>query len=377
MQKILFLDRDGTLILEPDDHQVDRLDKLVFYPGMIRELARIAGELDYELVMVTNQDGLGTDAFPEEAFWPPHELMMRTLQGEGITFREVLIDRTFKHEHAPTRKPHTGLVDHYRSEEFDLRNSYVIGDRLSDMELARNLGARGIWLNNEPELGLRDLEADADAIRQTIALTTQSWADLGNFLRRPPRSAALQRQTRETDIRIHLNLDGSGRAEIQTGLGFFDHMLEQLARHSGCDLQVHARGDLHIDEHHTVEDTALVLGEAFAKALGDKLGIERYGYLLPMDDSLAQVALDFGGRPWLVWEAGFRRERIGDMPTELFFHFFKSFSDAARCNLNIKAEGENEHHKIEGIFKAFAKAVKMAVRRDPEHRMLPSTKGVL
>ncbi len=377
MQKILFLDRDGTLILEPDDHQVDRLDKLVFYPGMIQQLARIAHELDYELVMVTNQDGLGTDAFPEETFWPPHELMMRTLEGEGITFREVLIDRTFKHENAPTRKPHTGLVEHYRSDGFDLAGSFVIGDRLSDMELARNLGARGIWLNNEPELGLRDLQADEASVRQTIALTTQSWADIRDFLRLPPRTAGLNRRTRETDIQVALNLDGSGRAEIQTGLGFLDHMLEQLARHSGCDLRVHARGDLHIDEHHTVEDTALALGEAFAQALGDKLGIERYGYLLPMDDSLAQVALDFGGRPWLVWEADFRRERIGDLPTELFVHFFKSFSDAARCNLNIKAEGVNEHHKIEGIFKAFAKAVKMAVRRDPEHRVLPSTKGVL
>jgi len=377
MKKILFLDRDGTLILEPDDHQVDRLDKLVFYPGMIQQLARIASDLDFELVMVTNQDGLGTDSFPEETFWPAQELMMRTLEGEGITFREVLIDRTFKHENAPTRKPHTGLVDHYRTGEFDLAGSFVVGDRLSDMELAKNLGSRGIWLNNEPELGLRDLEADEQAIRQTIALTTSRWADIRDFLRHPPRTSELQRRTRETDVRIRLNLDGSGQADMDTGLGFFDHMLDQLARHSGCDLQVQVQGDLHVDEHHTVEDTALALGEAFAQALGDKMGIERYGYLLPMDDSLAQVALDFGGRPWLVWEADFRREKIGDVPTELFFHFFKSFSDAARCNINIKAEGVNEHHKIEAIFKGFAKAVKMAVRRDPEHRVLPSTKGVL
>jgi len=377
MKKILFIDRDGTLILEPEDYQIDSLEKLVFYPGMLQYLPRIARELDFELVMVTNQDGLGTESFPEEQFWHPHRRMMQTLEGEGIRFKEILIDRTFKKDRAPTRKPHTGLVTHYMEGKYDLENSFMIGDRLSDMEFARNLGAKGIWLHNDPELGLEDLNEMGPDLEACIALKSKEWIDIYQFLKLQTRLARIKRTTRETDIEIELVLDGSGQADNQTGLGFFDHMLDQLARHSGCDLKVRVQGDLHVDEHHTIEDTALALGEAFRQAIGDKLGMERYGYLLPMDEALAQVAVDFGGRPWLVWQADFQREKIGDMPTEMFFHFFKSFSDAAHCNLNIKVEGTNEHHKIEAIFKGLAKAIKMAVRRDPEHMILPSTKGVL
>ncbi len=377
MKKILFIDRDGTLILEPEDYQIDSFEKLVFYPGMLQYLPRIARELDFECVMVTNQDGLGTESFPEEQFWPPHLKMMETLEGEGVRFQEILIDRSFKKDNAPTRKPQTGLVMHYLGGEYDLKNSFMIGDRLSDMEFAKNMGARGIWLNNDPDLGLEDLNSDGRDLRSCIALSTTDWAEIYRFLKLETRSAHVKRTTRETDIDIELVLDGTGQADNRTGLGFFDHMLDQLARHSGCNLKVRVEGDLQVDEHHTIEDTALALGEAFRRAIGDKLGMERYGYLLPMDEALAQVAIDFGGRPWLVWKADFRREKIGDMPTEMFFHFFKSFSDAARCNLNIKVEGENEHHKIEAIFKGLAKAIKMAVRRDPEHRVLPSTKGVL
>ncbi len=377
MQKILFIDRDGTLVLEPSDYQVDAFDKIEFYPKVFYYLGRIARELDFDLVMVTNQDGLGTPSLPEENFWGPHNLILKAFANEGIEFKEVIIDRTFPHENAPTRKPKTGLLKHYMDGSYDLVNSFVIGDRLTDVELAKNLGAKGIWINTDPALGADEVNEKRELLQDYIALTTTDWADIYHFLKLTARSASIQRTTKETDIRIELNLDGTGKANNHTGLGFFDHMLDQLARHSGCDLTVQVQGDLHIDEHHTIEDTALALGEAFAQALGDKMGIERYGFCLPMDDCLAQVAIDFGGRPWLVWDAEFKREKIGEMPTEMFYHFFKSFSDAAKCNLNIKAEGVNEHHKIEAIFKAFAKAIKMAKKRDAENMQLPSTKGIL
>ena len=378
MQKILFLDRDGTLNLEPADYQVDALDKVAFYPRVFEYLGRIARELDYRLVMVTNQDGLGTDSFPEETFWPAQNLIVQTLAGEGIVFDEIVIDRTFAHENLPTRKPGTDLLRHYLTGDFDLAHSYVIGDRLTDMQLARNLGARGIWINNEPALGANELQQTERAnLQDTIQLTTNEWADIYALLKLGSRQATVHRQTKETDIRVELNLDGTGQSQMHTGLCFFDHMLDQLARHSGCDLSVQVTGDLHIDEHHTIEDTALALGEAFALAFGNKLGIERYGFYLPIDDALAQVAIDFGGRPWLVWDATYTREKIGDMPTEMFFHFFKSFTDAARCNLNIKVTGDNEHHKIEATFKGLAKAIRMAKTRDAREARLPSTKGVL
>lgn len=377
MQKIIFLDRDGVLVKEPDDYQLDSLSKLEFYPGVFKYLSRIADELDYEFVMVTNQDGLGTDSFPEEDFRPSHNLLVQTLKNEGVSFREIVIDRTFAHENAPTRKPRTGLLTHYLEGDFDLANSWVIGDRLTDMELAKNLGAKGIWINNEPELGAEELDGKLAELEDIIELRTTSWKQIYEFFKLPARKATVLRTTKETEILIDLNLDGSGQADNHTGIGFFDHMLDQLAKHSNSDLKISVKGDLHIDEHHTIEDTALALGEAFRKALGDKMGIERYGYCLPMDDCLAQVAIDFGGRPWLVWEAEFKREMIGQMPTEMFYHFFKSFSDTSLCNLNIKAEGENEHHKIEGIFKAWSRAIKMAKKRDPEHMQLPSTKGTL
>ena len=378
MQKVLFLDRDGTLNLEPEDYQVDALDKVVFYPKVFQYLGLIARELDYKLVMVTNQDGLGTDAFPEATFWPAQHLIVNTLAGEGIVFADVIIDRTFAADNAPTRKPGTVLLQQYLTGDYDLANSYVIGDRLTDMQLAKNLGARGVWLNNAPDLGADELPDDELAeLQPTIALTTTDWADVYALLKLGGRTARVERKTKETDILVELNLDGTGRSDMNTGLGFFDHMLDQLARHSGCDLSVRVEGDLHVDEHHTIEDTALALGEAFATAFGDKLGIERYGFHLPMDDVLAQVAVDFGGRPWIVWDAAYRREKIGDMPTEMFYHFFKSFSDAARCNLNIKVEGDNEHHKIEATFKALARAVGMAKRRDARGARLPSTKGIL
>ena len=365
MKRILFIDRDGTLIHEPpEDYQVDSLEKLEFYPGVFTWLGRIARETDYELVMVTNQDGLGTDSFPEVTFWPAQDKMVRALANEGIHFAAVHIDRTFEHEQAPTRKPRTGmLTDYLNNPAYDLAHSYVIGDRASDLELARNLGARGILIGAAPH--------------EHAELTTESWRDIHQHLTAANRTGEVRRTTRETDIHVRVRLDGSGQSDIATGLGFFDHMLEQIARHGNVDLYVKTAGDLHIDEHHTVEDTALALGTAFDRALGSKRGIERYGWLLPMDDCLARVAIDFGGRPWLVWEAEFRRERIGDVPTELFHHFFKSFSDTARCNLNIRAEGTNEHHKIEAIFKGFARAIKMAVAQTDGHFALPSTKGVL
>lgn len=362
MQKILFIDRDGTLIIEPPtDYQVDSLEKLEFYPGVFRWLNQIVTELDYKLVMVTNQDGLGTDSFPEDTFWPAHNKMLTALQNEGISFDDILIDKTFPKDNADTRKPGTGMFPHYIHGNYDLANSFVIGDRHSDIELAKNLGAQGIFIG----------EKEDDA-----ALSTTSWKDIYEFLKDKPRKGTVNRITKETNINITVNLDGTGESNISTGLGFFDHMLTQIARHGQLDVDIQVEGDLHIDEHHTIEDTALALGEAFLKALGTKKGIERYGFLLPMDDCLAQVAIDFGGRPWLVWEPEFKREMVGEMPTEMFFHFFKSFSDTAKCNLNIKAEGDNEHHKIESIFKAFAKAIKMAVSKTGQFS-IPSTKGVL
>ncbi|HMQ59101.1 MAG TPA: bifunctional histidinol-phosphatase/imidazoleglycerol-phosphate dehydratase HisB [Flavilitoribacter sp.] len=375
--RILFLDRDGTLIREPEDYQVDAFEKIEFYPKVFQFLGRIARETDFALVMVTNQDGLGTAAHPEDRFWPPHDFVMKAFANEGIHFKEVLIDRTYPHEHAPTRKPATGLLTHYLNGDFDLAGSWVIGDRLTDMALAKNLGCRGIWLNNEPELGAAEVSQGADGLSDVIQLITTDWEEVFKFLKIPDRKAELRRKTRETDVFIRLNLDGTGQSDIRTGLGFFDHMLDQLAKHGGVDLEVRVSGDLGIDEHHTIEDTALALGQAFRAALGDKMGLERYGFHLPMDDCLAQVAVDFGGRPWLVWDAAFKREKIGDMPTEMFFHFFKSFTDEARCNLNIKVEGENEHHKIESVFKAFARAIRKAVKRDPDNMQLPSTKGTL
>lgn len=370
MKKILFIDRDGTIVKEPPvDYQLDSFEKLEFLPQAITQLHRIARELDYELVMVTNQDGLGTDSFPEDTFWPVHNLMIDILKGEGVEFSEVLIDRSFPEDNAPTRKPGTALMTHYIKGDYDLENSFVIGDRNSDMQLAKNLGCRGIQLPS-----ITDDSSFED--QEIIALKTDSWKEIFQFLRGQPRKVSVNRKTKETDIQITLNLDGSGNGSIDTGLKFYDHMLEQLQRHGSLDLDIKVDGDLEIDEHHTIEDTAIALGDAFAKALSTKKGINRYGFLLPMDDSLAQVAIDFGGRPWIVWEADFKREYVGDMPTELFFHFFKSFSDAAKCNLNIKVEGDNEHHKIESVFKAFAKAVKMAVKQTGDGK-LPSTKGVL
>ncbi len=376
MKKALFLDRDGTIVLEPPvDYQLDSLEKLEFYPKVFQYLPRIAKELDFELVMVTNQDGLGTETFPEDQFWLAHNKVIQAFANEDVLFSEVIIDRTRPEDNAPTRKPGTALLTQYLEGDYDLANSFVIGDRLTDMELAKNLGAKGIWINTEPDLGAE--EVTNKTLDDTIALTTTSWEAIYNFLKLPLRRAEVQRNTKETQIHIQLLLDGNGKADNDTGIPFFDHMLDQLARHSGSDLSIKVAGDLEIDEHHTIEDTALALGEAYAQALGNKAGMERYGFCLPMDDCLAQVALDFGGRPWLVWEATFKREMIGKMPTEMFFHFFKSFSDAARCNLNIKAEGTNEHHKIEAIFKSLARAIRMAIRRDPYNQQLPTTKGVL
>lgn len=378
-KRILFIDRDGTLILEaPPTYQLDSYDKLTFYPHMFENMTRIARELDYELVMVTNQDGLGTERFPEDTFWPLHNLVMKSLEGEDIFFSAVHIDKTYPHENAPTRKPGTGMLTQYlNNPDYDIANSFVIGDRITDIQLAKNLGCRGIWLNNDAALGAEEISDKVAALQDTIALETTEWKDIYAFLKLGLRSVTLERNTNETRISVALNIDGSGKTAISTGLGFFDHMLEQIARHGKMDLKLQANGDLHVDEHHTIEDTGLALGEAFAKALADKRGMERYGFALPMDEADAKVLIDFGGRNWLVWNAVFNREKIGEMPTEMFYHFFKSFSDAARCNLNIECRGENEHHKIEAIFKAFAKAIRMAVKRDPLDNHLPSTKGVL
>ena len=377
MKKVLFIDRDGTMIREPADEQIDSFEKLEFYPGALYYLSKIARELDYELVMVTNQDGLGTEAFPEDTFHPVHNLIINTFANEGVVFDRQFIDRSFPEDNSPNRKPRTGLLQDYFSDAYDLENSFVIGDRLTDVELAKNLGARGILINNQRALGESELSATPVELEGSISLETDDWGEIYEFLKLRERSVELTRATAETDIRVRLNVDGSGENKLNTGLSFFDHMLEQIARHGNMDLEVEVKGDLHVDEHHTIEDTAIVLGDAFAQVLADKRGMERYGFTLPMDDCLAQVAIDFGGRPWLVWEAEFKREKIGDMPTEMFYHFFKSFSDGARANLNIKAEGTNEHHKIESIFKALAKAIKAAVKRDPEKMILPSTKGML
>ncbi len=380
MKKILFIDRDGTLIKEaPPTYQLDSFDKLEFYPGMFTYMRKIAEEMDYELVMVTNQDGLGTDSFPEVTFWPVHNFVMKSLANENIHFSEVCIDRTFAKDNAPTRKPATGMLTKYISNPaYDLTNSFVIGDRITDIQLAKNLGCKGIWIKEDVTLGAAEVNDNIEELRNTVvALETTDWQKIYEFLKLPPRKVLHQRNTNETKITIELNLDGTGKSNISTGLGFFDHMLDQVARHGNVDLTVQCTGDLHIDEHHTIEDTGIALGEAILKALGDKRGIERYAFVLPMDECLAQVAIDFGGRNWIVWDAEFKREKIGEMPTEMFFHFFKSFSDTAKCNLNIKVEGDNEHHKIEAIFKAFAKCIKQAVKRDIQNNALPSTKGIL
>ena len=375
MKKVLFIDRDGTLALEPTDYQLDALEKLVFYPEVFTYLGKIAREMDYELVMVTNQDGMGTASFPEDTFWPTHNFILKSFENEGVTFDNILIDRSFPADNTLTRKPRTGLLTQYlTSEKYDLANSYVIGDRLTDMELAKNLGAKGLFIANDEALGAEEATNDLEA---SIALKTTQWKEIYSFIKLNQRIVVQKRTTHETDIALTLNLDGSGKSNIDTGIAFFDHMLDQIARHGNMDLDLKVKGDLAVDEHHTIEDTAIVLGKAFAAALGDKLGIERYGFCLPMDDCLAQVVIDFGGRNWLVWETEFKREMIGQMPTEMFMHFFKSFTDGAKTNLNIKAEGTNEHHKIEAIFKAFAKAIKVAVKRDPEKMILPSTKGSL
>lgn len=376
-KKVLFIDRDGTIIKETADEQIDAFEKMVFYPKAFTFLGKIAKELDYELVMITNQDGLGTEVFPEETFWPVHNFILKSFENEGVVFDKVFLDRTFPHENANTRKPGTGLLTEYFSDDYDLQNSYVIGDRLTDMELAKNLEAKGIFINDETHLGTGEITVKREALDSVIALENNDWEKIYEFLILKDRKGATHRKTNETDISIELSLDGTGKSDIKTGLAFFDHMLDQLARHGQMDLKIKVDGDLEVDEHHTIEDTGIALGEVFYNALGNKLGIERYGFCLPMDDCLAQVAIDFGGRNWLVWDAEFKREKIGDMPTEMFHHFFKSFSDGAKANLNIKAEGTNEHHKIEAIFKAFAKSIKMAVKRDVEKMVLPSTKGVL
>lgn len=376
MKKALFIDRDGTLIKEPADYQIDAFEKLVFYPEVFQYMAKIAKELDFDLVMVSNQDGLGTDSFPEHTFWPVQQFILDSFEREGVVFKEVLIDRSFPHENKLSRKPGTALLEHYMDGSYDLARSFVIGDRITDVALAKNLGAKALFLNQEADLGAEELES-ASGLKECIALETTEWKDIYTFLRAGERVYTLERNTHETQIAIRLDLDGQGRSNIQTGLAFFDHMLDQISRHGLLDLDIQVKGDLQVDEHHTIEDTAIALGTAFHKALGNKLGIERYGFCLPMDDCEAQVSIDFGGRNWLVWEAQFKREMIGQMPTEMFMHFFKSFSDGAQANLNIKASGDNEHHKIEAIFKAFAKAIKMAIKRDADKLFLPSTKGVL
>ena len=376
MKKYLFVDRDGTIIKEPADYQIDHIDKLVFFPNVISSLRLAHKVLGYQLVLITNQDGLGTESFPSEDFWPIQNLMIRTLESEGISFEKIAIDSSFPSENSPNRKPRTGMLMDLISQGFDLENSFVIGDRYTDVELGKNLGIKS-FLFNASQSGKDELNESLQALNKSIALECDDWNSITDFLKKLDRKITHQRKTKETDIEITLNLEGTGESEISTGLGFFDHMLEQIARHGQLDLFVKCKGDLHIDEHHTIEDTGIALGEAFAKALGNKLGVERYGYCLPMDDALAQAAIDFGGRAWLMWDAKCKREKIGDMPTEMFFHFFKSFADGAKANLNLKASGFNEHHKIEGLFKAFAKAIKMAKKRDTEHLILPSTKGSL
>jgi len=377
-KRVLFIDRDGTLVLEPENYQLDSLTKLEFYPKVFQFLSKIAKELDFELAMVTNQDGLGTLSFPEETFWPTQNFILKAFENEGITFDEILIDRSFPEDNAPTRKPRTGMLTKYlNNPEYDLENSFIIGDRITDVELAKNLGSKAIFIKNEENLDGNEIATSLEELQNVIALQTTDWQKIYEFFKLDERTASIKRTTNETNIAITLNLDGTGKSNINTGISFFDHMLDQIARHGQMDLDIQVKGDLEVDEHHTIEDAAIALGEVFAKALGNKLGIERYGFCLPMDDCLAQVAIDFGGRNWLVWEAEFKREMIGQMPTEMFFHFFKSFTDGAKANLSIKAEGTNEHHKIEAIFKAFAKAIKVAVKRDTEKMILPSTKGML
>ena len=378
MQKLLFIDRDGTIIDEPKtDFQIDSLEKLEFLPKALSNLRKISEETDYQFIMVTNQDGLGTDSFPEDTFWPAHNKMLKTMENENIHFSAIHIDRSFPHENLPTRKPGTALLtEYFDDEKYDLKNSYVLGDRATDVQLAVNLGSKAIFITDGLTNNL--IEGFTPEQKEATKLISNDWDEIYEFLKLPQRMAFIERNTKETKIKIELNLDGSGKSDIHTGLGFYDHMLDQVAKHSGADLKIFVEGDLHIDEHHTIEDTALALGEAFLKALGDKKGTNRYGFLLPMDEALAQVAIDFSGRPWLVWDASFKREKIGEMPTEMFYHFFKSFSDTSKCNLNIKCEGDNEHHKIEAIFKGFAKSIKMAVKRNlNEMNSLPSTKGIL
>jgi imidazoleglycerol-phosphate dehydratase/histidinol-phosphatase len=364
MKKVLFIDRDGTLIIEPPiDFQVDSLEKLTFYPGVFQNLSKIVKELDYQLVMVTNQDGLGTQSFAEDDFWQAHNKMMEAFANEGIFFKEVLIDRSFSHENLPTRKPGTAMLKHYINGDYNLQESFVIGDRLTDIQLAENMNCKSIYINKD--------------FIQNATFCTQSWSDIYYYLKNLDRVVEIERNTSETQIKLSVNLDGNGKSDISTGLGFFDHMLEQISRHGELDLKIEAKGDLHVDEHHIIEDVAITLGEAIRKALGRKIGIERYGFLLPMDESLAQIAIDFGGRPWLEWNVEFQREKLGDFPCEMFMHFFKSFSDTALCNLNISVSGKNEHHKAEAIFKAFGKVIKMAVKKSLTNNELPSTKGVL
>lgn len=379
MKKVLFIDRDGTLIQEyPPTYQIDSWDKLIFYPHVFKYMIKIAEELDYELVMVSNQDGLGTPSFPDESFWPIHNLIVSSFANEGVIFKNELIDRSTPEEKSPNRKPRTGMFTSYiDNPDYDLQNSIVIGDRITDVQLAVNLGCKAIWIKTSPALGSAEVTSSDEELEQAVVLETKEWAAIYQFLKNDARRIKHTRKTNETSIDIDLNLDGSGKGDIKTGLHFFDHMLDQIARHGLLNLSIKAKGDLEIDEHHTVEDTGIALGEAFSKALGDKRGIERYGFALPMDEAEAKVLIDFGGRNWIVWNTSFSRERVGDVPTEMFYHFFKSFSDAAKCNLNIECRGENEHHKIEAVFKAFAKAIKMAVKRDPLKNYLPSTKGVL
>jgi imidazoleglycerol-phosphate dehydratase/histidinol-phosphatase len=375
----LFIDRDGTIIKEaPPTYQIDSFEKLEFYPGMFTWLSKIAKELNYELVMPTNQDGLGRAGFHESSFWPVHNFIMKHLTNEGINFSDVLIDKTLASENASTRKPGIGMFNKYiNNTDYDLPNSFVIGDRATDVQLAKNLGCKAIWINNDPDLGGGEISDTLKTLASTMSLETTDWKKIYEFLKLGGRMISHERNTNETKIRIEMNVDGNGKTSVNTGLSFFDHMLDQLGKHSGIDLKITVKGDLHIDEHHTIEDTAIALGETLAKALGNKAGINRYGFVLPMDDSLARVAIDFGGRSWFIWDAQFSREKIGDMPTEMFYHFFKSFSDAAKCNLNIKVEGDNEHHKIESVFKALARSIKQAIKRDAENMQLPTTKGVL
>jgi imidazoleglycerol-phosphate dehydratase/histidinol-phosphatase len=379
MKRVLFIDRDGTLIKEyPPTYQIDSWEKLEFYPFAFTYMHKIATELDYELVMVSNQDGLGTNKFPEEDFLPIHKHILTSFENEGVHFKAIHIDKSTVEQNLSTRKPGIGmLLEYIEGKKYDIRNSFVIGDRVTDVQLAKNIGCRAIWLNNHPELGAGEVKDSANDLRMAVALETKNWKDIYEFLKLGERIVLHTRSTNETQITVELNLDGNGKADIKTGLHFFDHMLDQIARHGMIDLTINAKGDLQIDEHHTIEDTGITLGEAFAKALGNKRGIERYGFALPMDEAEAKVLIDFGGRNWMVWNASFSREKIGDVPTEMFFHFFKSFSDAAKCNLNVECHGQNEHHKIEAIFKAFAKAIKMAVKRDASNMQLPSTKGLL